>query len=98
LIVSFRESIISDTSNDESTLTPNLNSENLLAKSDFTDEHKDEKRFSEFKLGVSVDSSLEVSEMIDSLNETIKTIEKVEEIEEIVEEVVIVMVDIKRVK
>ena len=53
----------------------NLNSENLLAKSDFTDEHKDELVQLGEKLGVSVDSSLEVSEMIDSLNETIKTIE-----------------------
>ena len=65
----------------------NLHSGNLLAKSDFTDEHKDELVQLGEKLGVSVDSSLELSEMIDSLNETIKTIEKVEEIEEIVEEV-----------
>ena len=48
----------------------NLHSENLLAKSDFTDEHKDELVQLGEKLGVSVDSSLEVSEMIDSLNET----------------------------
>ena len=65
----------------------NLNSENLLGKSDFTDEHKDELVQLGEKLGVSVDSSLELSEIIDTLNETIKTIEKVEEIEEIVEEV-----------
>ena len=46
----------------------NLHSGNLLAKSDFTDEHKDELVQLGEKLGVSVDSSLELSEMIDSLN------------------------------
>ena len=59
----------------------NLHSGNLLAKSDFTDEHKDELVQLGEKLGVSVDSSLELSEMIDSLNETIKTIEIIEEVE-----------------
>ena len=59
----------------------NLSSENLLGKSDFTDEHKDELVQLGEKLGVSVDSSLELSEIIDTLNETIKTIEKVKEVE-----------------
>ena len=43
----------------------NLHSENLLAKSDFTDEHKDELVQLGEKLGVSVDSSLELSEKLE---------------------------------
>ena len=66
----------------------NLHSGNLLAKDDFSDEHKEELVQLGEKLDISLDSSLETSEMIDSLNETIKTIEIVEEVvEEIVEEV-----------
>ena len=55
----------------------NLHKDNQLGISDFTDNDKDELASLGEKLGVSVDTSQELSVIIEQLNETIKTIEPV---------------------